>query len=70
VLIGRVPTVLSSGLYAIPALVGSLITVVGIEIGLHGWVPASVAGLTCFAIRLIGIRFDLNAPAPRGFSRE
>jgi uncharacterized membrane protein YeiH len=70
VLIGRVPTVLSSGLYAIPALVGALITVVSVEMGLHGWVPASVAGLACFAIRLIGIRFDLNAPTPRGSSRE
>ena len=39
VLIGRVPTVLSSGLYAIPALVGALITVVSVEMGLHGWVP-------------------------------
>ena len=66
VLIGRVPTVLSSGLYAIPALVGAVITVVSVEIGLHGWVPTLVAGLACFAIRLIGIRFDLNAPTPPG----
>jgi len=66
VLIGRVPTVLSSGLYAIPALVGAGATVVGVEIGLHGWVPTLVAGAACFALRLVGIRFDLNAPVPPG----
>lgn len=66
VLIRRVPTVLSSGLYAIPALAGAGVTVVGVEIGWHGWVPALVAGAACFVIRLIGIRFDLNAPVPPG----
>jgi uncharacterized membrane protein YeiH len=70
VLIGRVPTVLSSGLYAIPALVGAVITVVSVEIGLHGWVPTLVAGVACFAIRMVGIRFDLNAPTPPGSSRD
>lgn len=70
VLIGRVPTVLSSGLYAIPALVGAVITVVGVAIGLHGWVPTLVAGVACFAIRMVGIRFDLNAPTPPGASRD
>ncbi|GAA1985224.1 trimeric intracellular cation channel family protein [Terrabacter lapilli] len=66
VLIGRVPTVLSSGLYAIPALVGALITVVAAELGLRGLPAALVAVAACFAIRLVGIRFDLNAPAPPG----
>jgi uncharacterized membrane protein YeiH len=70
VLIGRVPTVLSSGLYAIPALVGAVITVGSVEIGLHGWVPTLVAGVACFAIRMVGIRFDLNAPTPPGASRD
>ncbi len=70
VLIGRVPTVLSSGLYAIPALVGAVITVVSVEMGLHGWVPTLVAGVACFAIRMVGIRFDLNAPTPPGSSRD
>jgi uncharacterized membrane protein YeiH len=66
VLIGRVPTVLSSGLYAIPALVGALITVVAAELGLRGWPAALVAVAACFVIRLVGIRYDLNAPAPPG----
>lgn len=69
VLIGRVPTVLSSGLYAVPALVGALITVVAAELDLRGWPAAVVAVVACFVIRLVGIRFDLNAPVPRGTPR-
>ena len=70
VLIGRVPTVLRSGLYAVQVLIGASITVVSLEIGLHGWIPALVAGLACFAVRLIGIRFDLNVPVPPGSPEE
>ena len=66
VMIGRVPTVLSSGLYAVPALVGAAITVVGVDLGVRGWAVTSAAAVVCFAIRLIGIRFDLNAPTPPG----
>jgi hypothetical protein len=29
-----------------------------------------VAGVACFAIRMVGIRFDLNAPTPPGASRD
>lgn len=64
VLIGRVPTVLYTGLYAIPALVGALITVVGSATPIHETVTASVAAGICFVIRLVGVRFDLNAPRP------
>ncbi|GAA2747765.1 trimeric intracellular cation channel family protein [Terrabacter aerolatus] len=70
VMIGRVPTVLTSGLYAVPALVGAAITVVGAEVGpgtgAGVWVVTSVGAAACFLIRLVGIRFDLNAPVPPG----
>jgi uncharacterized membrane protein YeiH len=66
VLIGRVPTVLSSGLYAIPALVGAGIAVAAEELGIHGPVGPLVAAGACFAIRMVGIRYDLNAPSPPG----
>ncbi len=66
VLIQRVPTVLRSELYAIPALVAAAITVVAIEAGVYG-VPAAVAAaVACFGIRMLGVRFGLNAPRPRG----
>ena len=66
VLIGRIPTVLRSELYAIPALVGATITVVTSRGGVYG-VPAAVgAAMACFGIRMLGVRFRLNAPRPPG----
>lgn len=73
VLIGRVPSVLSSGLYAIPALVGALLMVVAVETGIDSvlGVPSSVlAAAVCFLIRMLGVRFDLQAPRPPGAARE
>ena len=65
VLIRQIPSVLSSGLYAIPALVGATITVAFIRLGFYGIGTAIVAAGVCFAIRMIGVRFGINAPAPR-----
>jgi uncharacterized membrane protein YeiH len=65
VMVGRVPVVLRSELYAIPALVGALALVTAAELGAPE-VPAAVgAALLCFAIRMVGVRYDLHAPAPR-----
>lgn len=65
VLTQRIPVVLSSELYAIPALAGATVTVVAAALGLGG-VPAAVgAAALCFGIRMIGVRFDLHAPRPR-----
>ena len=62
VLVRRVPTVLTSGLYAIPALVGAAIAVTAVRTGVYG-VPAALgAALACFLIRVAGIRYNLNAP--------
>jgi uncharacterized membrane protein YeiH len=65
VLIRQVPSVLSSGLYAIPALVGATITVVAIRLGHYGIAAAVVAAGVCFAIRMLGVHFGINAPTPR-----
>lgn len=62
VLVRRVPTVLTSGLYAIPALAGAAIAVTATQTGVYG-VPAALgAAAACFLIRLAGIRYNLNAP--------
>lgn len=66
VLILRVPTVLRSELYAIPALAASALTVVGLRLGADGIGLALGAAAVCFVIRMIGVRYDLNAPAPPG----
>src|SRR3954452_10178985 len=65
VLIRQIPSVLNSGLYAIPALVGAAITVVAIRLGHYGIPAAITAAGVCFGIRMIGVRFGINAPAPR-----
>jgi uncharacterized membrane protein YeiH len=65
-LVGQVPTVMRKGLYAIPALVGAAITVVGILVGFNGLLTAVVAAMACFLIRIIGLWFKLDAPKPRG----
>ena len=62
VLVRRVPTVLTSGLYAVPALVGAAIAVTAVQTGVYG-VPAALgAALACFVIRAAAIRYNLNAP--------
>jgi uncharacterized membrane protein YeiH len=73
VLIREVPAVLTSGLYAIPALLGALIAVVGDRIGTPGLPTAMVAASACFAVRLFGVRYGIDAPgppAPPGMRRE
>lgn len=66
VLIGRVPIVLRSELYAIPALVAALVVVTADTLGFYGVATAVGAALLCFVIRMLGVRFDLDAPRPPG----
>jgi uncharacterized membrane protein YeiH len=65
VLIRQVPAVLSSGLYAIPALIGAGITVAAISFDVYGPVAAGGAATVCFLVRMVGVVFGLNAPGPR-----
>jgi uncharacterized membrane protein YeiH len=72
VLIRRVPDVLRTGLYAIPALVAAALIVLASRIGVDqvlGAPAALAAAGVCFAIRMVGLRFRLNAPRPRGVER-
>jgi uncharacterized membrane protein YeiH len=65
-LLRQVPSVLHSDLYAIPALIGAAITVAAIRAGLYGLPAALGAAAVCFVIRMLGVRFGLNAPGPPG----
>jgi uncharacterized membrane protein YeiH len=65
-LVGQIPTVLRSELYAIPALVAAAITVATMRLGVYGLPAALGAAAVCFAIRMLGVRFGLNAPTPPG----
>ena len=65
VLIRQIPSVLSSGLYAIPALLGAGVTVVATRLGHYGLPAAIAAAVLCFVVRMVGVHFELNAPMPR-----
>ncbi|BBZ62625.1 trimeric intracellular cation channel family protein [Mycolicibacterium monacense] len=69
-LVGQVPTVLRSELYAIPALVAAMITVVAIRLDVYGLPAALGAAAVCFVIRMLGVRYQLNAPRPPGFRAD
>lgn len=64
VLVRQVPSVLTSGLYAIPALAGAVAAVATTRTGSYGIPAALGAAATCFVIRMVGVRYGLNAPRP------
>jgi uncharacterized membrane protein YeiH len=64
VLIRRIPFVLTSELYAIPALVGATALVVLTRVDVGVSIAAVVGAALCFVIRMVGVRFGLNAPYP------
>ena len=73
VLIRRVPDVLRTGLYAIPALVAAALVALTARIGVDevlGAPAALAAAAVCFAIRMVGLRFRLDAPRPPGVARR
>ena len=65
VVIRRVPTVLSSGLYAIPAACGATLTALALEFHFYGGAIAVAAAAVCFTVRMLGVRFNLNVPVSR-----
>ncbi len=65
IVIRRVPTVLTSGLYAIPAACGATLTAIALDFHFYGNPIAIAAAALCFAIRMVGVRFKLNAPSSR-----
>ncbi len=70
VMTGVVPVVLRSELYAIPALVAATIVVATDRAGGYGVPAALLAAGTCFAIRMLGVHYRINAPRPPGMIEE
>lgn len=70
VLLNRVPTVLSanSRLYAIPAMLGASIVVLGELLGTGPVRVAVIGALLCFAVRVLSLRYRWDAPSPPGTS--
>lgn len=69
-MVGQVPSVLRSELYAIPALVGAALTVLAIKLDVYNLATALAAAAVCFVIRMLGVRYQLNAPRPPGFTPD
>jgi uncharacterized membrane protein YeiH len=66
VLVLRIPTVLRSELYAIPALAGAAVVALAAQFGINDVAGALVGAGLCLLIRLIGVRYRLDAPHPPG----
>lgn len=58
----EVPNVLRRELYAIPALLGAGVVVAAHRTGNLSPVYPALGAVLCFGIRLIGLRFDIDAP--------
>jgi uncharacterized membrane protein YeiH len=69
-LVQEIPSVLRSDLYAIPALVAAALTAAAIEAGIDGLLTSLGAAAVCFVIRMLGVRFGLQAPRPPGAEPE
>ncbi|MBU2832636.1 MULTISPECIES: trimeric intracellular cation channel family protein [Acidithiobacillus] len=61
-LITDIPQVLRSDLYAVAALVGASIVVIGHVVGLSYGVSGSVGLVSCFALRYMAIRYGWHLP--------
>ena len=69
VLIGEVPGVLRHDLYAIPALLGAGVVAIAHVAGSDSALFAVLGAAACLLVRLIGLRYGIDAPAPRGGAR-
>lgn len=58
----EVPRVLRSGLYAVPALIGSSVAVAAPAGGSHSWVYAVLGAGACFTVRIAAMRWRLSLP--------
>ena len=64
------PVVLRSELYAIPALAAATVVVIADRTGIYSVSVAVGAAALCFAVRMLGVRYQLNAPLPPGSVRD
>jgi len=63
VLLGDVPTVLRHELYAIPALAGAAVVAIAHVFGSTSGIFAAIGAALCFAMRLTGVRYGIDAPS-------
>ncbi len=64
ILLREIPVVLRTGLYAIPALFGASVVVAAVKSDSYNVAFPIIGAVVCFAIRIVGVYFDLDAPKP------
>ena len=65
VLVSEIPTVLCTELYAVAALIGAAVVVIGRALLLPSGAPAAVGAVLCFALRFMAIRRGWQLPIAR-----
>ena len=65
VLVAEIPTVLRSDLYAVAALAGGVVVVIGDQLGIPAFVAAIVGAAVCFCLRLLAIHRGWRLPSAR-----
>src|SRR6476620_4273850 len=63
-MLAQIPSVLRSGLYAIPALLAATITVAAIGLDIYGIPTALLAAGSCFGVRMLAVHYNWHAPGP------
>ena len=64
IMLAQIPSVLRTGLYAIPALLAATSTVAAIGLGIYGLPAALLAAGSCFGLRMLGVHYNWHAPQP------
>ncbi|HUZ03320.1 MAG TPA: trimeric intracellular cation channel family protein, partial [Thermomicrobiaceae bacterium] len=65
VLVSEVPTVLRSELYAVAALAGAAVVVIGDRLPFPAVATTIAGALLCFGLRMVAVRRDWQLPTPR-----
>lgn len=68
ILVNQIPTVLRADFYALAALAGAAVVVIGHMVRFPPVAAAAVGGLLCFALRFMAIRHGWHLPAVRRLS--
>ena len=70
VLVAEIPNVLRADLYAVAALAGAVVVVIGHQLNIAPTVAAVLGAVICFGLRLVAIRRGWQLPVARVGPRE
>src|SRR5947208_1049300 len=70
ILIAEVPVVLRADFYAVAALAGAAVVVIGQMLGVSSAAAMTVGALLCFGLRFMAIRYRWGLPVAIGGRRQ